>query len=161
MRAHLGKERRVDDLRPDEFEDLRKTLSNSLGVVALRSEINRVRIILKSAFDNRLIDRPVAYCQGFDKPSARMLRKAKHEAGANVFEADEVRRILDAADAIVRVMTYLAINTGCGNTDIGSLPKSAIDWATGWLDYPRPKTQIARRVKRGPDTLQALVQTAS
>lgn len=156
MLAHFGKERRVDDLRPDDFEDFRKALSKSLGVVALRNEINRVRIILKYAFDNRLIDRPVAYGQGFDKPSARMLRKAKHEAGANLFEADEVRRILDAADPVVRAMTYLAINTGCGNTDIGNLPKSAIDWATGWLDYPRPKTQIARRVKLWPETLQAL-----
>ena len=96
--AHFGKERRVDDLRPDDFEDFRKALSKSLGVVALRNEINRVRIILKYAF----------------------------------------------------AMTYLAINTGCGNTDIGNLPNSAINFAGGWLDYPRPKTQMRDASSCGP-----------
>lgn len=67
-----------------------------------------------------------------------MLRKAKHEAGANLFEADEVNRILDAADPILRAMTCLAIDTGCENTDIGNLPKSALDFVGGWLDYTWP-----------------------
>jgi hypothetical protein len=136
MLVHFGRERRVDDLRPDDFEDFPKALSKSLGLAALRNEINRVRIILKYAFDNRLIDRPVAYGQGFDKPSARMLRKAKHEAGANLFEADEVRRILDATDPVVRAMTYLAINTGCGNTEIAG--RTGIGPPCGGSTQPSP-----------------------
>ncbi len=154
--AYFGKDRRVDDIRPDDFEGYRKTLSKTLGVVTLKNEINRSRIILKYAFDQRLIDRPVAYGQGFDKPSARMIRKARTEAGPNMLEAGELRRILDAADPVLRAMTFLAINGGLGNTDIANLPKSAIDFAGGWLDFPRPKTQIARRIKLWPETCEAL-----
>jgi len=156
MLAHFGKERRVDDLRPDDFEDFRKALSESLGVIALRNEINRVRIILKYAFDNRLIDRPVSYGQGFDKPAVRLLRKARHEAGPNLLEAAEVRRILKAADPILKAMVYLGINGGLGNTDVANLRKSAIDFAGAWLVFPRPKTQIERRIRLWPETLQAL-----
>lgn len=156
MLAHFGKERRVDDLRPDDFEGFRKSMTQTLGPVALRNEINRVRIILKYAFDNRLIERPVAYGQGFDKPAQRVLRKAKHDAGPNLLEADEARRILDAADPILRAMVYLGVNCGLGNTDVSNLPKTAIDFTGGWIDYPRPKTQIARRCKLWPETIQAL-----
>jgi integrase len=154
--AYFGKDRRIDDLRPDDFEGFRKSMAATLGVVALKNEINRARIVLKYAFDNRLIDRPVNFGQGFDKPAARVLRKAKHEAGPNLLEACEVRRILDAADPILQAMIYLAVNGGLGNTDVANLPKTAIDFAGGWLEYPRPKTQISRRIKLWPETCQAL-----
>lgn len=158
MLDYFGKDRRVDDLRPDDFEGFRKSLAGMLGVVALKNEINRCRIVLKYAFDQRLIDRPVAYGQSFDKPSARMIRKARNEAGPKLFEADELRRILKEAEAdpVLRAMTLLAINGGLGNTDVANLPRTAIDFESGWLNYPRPKTEIHRRIPLWPETIKAL-----
>lgn len=171
MIKHFGGDRRVDDLRPDDFEGYRKTLAKALGVVALKNEINRCRIILKYAFDQRLIDRPVAYGQGFDKPTAPSIRKARNEAGPNMLEAAEVRRILDAADGkandaetgkpikadpVLKAMVLLGINCGFGNTDVANLPMSALELGPGWVNYPRPKTEIARRIKLWSETIQAL-----
>ena len=50
MIKHFGGDRRVNDLRPDDFEAFRKSMSKSMGVVALKNEINRCRIILKYAY---------------------------------------------------------------------------------------------------------------
>ena len=152
----FGLNRRVDDLRPNDFEGFRSELASTLGVVTLKNTINQCRIILKYAFDQRLIDRPVFYGQAFEKPSARMIRKSRNEAGVKLFTAEELKRILDAADPIVKAMILLACNGGLGNTDISKLPQDAIDFEGAWLDYPRPKTEIPRRIPLWPETIKAV-----
>ena len=155
----LGKDRRVDDLAPADFEKYRQKLAKEYGIVTLKNEINRALIMFKYAYDQRLIDRPVHYGQSFDKPSAKMLRRARNEAGPKLFEADEMRRIIHGADEIMRAMVLLAANGGLGNGDLANLAKSRIDFGSGWLDYPRPKTETHRRIPLWPTTLAA-VQTA-
>ena len=51
--AQFGKRRRVDDLRPNDFEGLRRSMAERLGPVSLKNEINRVRVVLKYAHDQR------------------------------------------------------------------------------------------------------------
>jgi len=103
-----------------------------------------------------MIREPVAYGQSFDKPSAMMLRKARNEAGPKLFTRDELKRILAEADTWLHAMVLLALNGGLGNTDIANLPQSAIDFENGWLDYPRPKTAIQRRIPLWRETIVAL-----
>ena len=81
---HFGKDRRVDDIRPDDFQSFRNTLAKRFGVVSLKNAINYCRVIFKYAFDERLIEKPVHYGQSFDRPTAKTLRKARHEAGASL-----------------------------------------------------------------------------
>jgi hypothetical protein len=152
----LGRDRRVDDLRPDDFETMRKSLAKRRGVVALKNEINRCRGVLKYAFDQRLVDRPVHFGQSFDRPSAKSLRKARNQSGAKMFNADELARVLAAADPTIKAMTLLGLNAGFGNTDVASLPQGALDLDGGWIDFPRPKTGIERRVPLWPETAAAL-----
>jgi integrase len=152
----LGRDRRVDDLRPDDFEALRKALAKTRGAVSLKNEVNRARVVLKFAFDQRLIEKPVHFGQSFDRPSAKSLRKARQEAGPRLFSADEMTRILDAADVQLKAMTLLGLNAGFGNSDCAGLPQSAIDLAGGWINFPRPKTGIPRRVPLWPETVEAL-----
>ena len=154
--GHFGRERRVDDLRPDDFESFRKSLANGCGVVTLKRKINRCRVVLKYAHDNRLIDVPVAFGRSFDRPSEKMLRKARNEAGPRMFEAHEIRTILDNTDPVLKAMVLLGINCGFGNSDVASLPQSAADFETGWCDFPRPKTGIKRHVPLWPETIVAL-----
>jgi integrase len=73
-----------------------------------------------------------------------------------MFEAAELRRILDASGPPLRAMILLGINAGLGNSDIGLLPLSAIDLETGWLNFPRPKTGIARKCRLWPETIAAI-----
>jgi integrase len=152
----LGRDKRIDDLRPDDFETLRKTLAKTRGVVTLKNEINRCRVVLKYAFDQRLIDKPVHFGQSFDRPTAKTLRKARHAQGVRLFNVDEVTRILAAADVQLKAMVLLGLNCGFGNTDCATLPQSALDLAGGWINFPRPKTGIERRVPLWPETVEAL-----
>jgi len=154
--GQLGRDRRVDDLRPDDFEGFRKALSKTRGVVALKNEINHVRIVLKYAFDQQLIEKPVHFGQSFNRPTAKTIRKARHAGGLRLFSVDEVTRILGAADIQLKAMTLLGLNAGFGNTDVATLPQSALNLDSGWVDFPRPKTEVNRRAPLWPETVDAL-----
>jgi hypothetical protein len=135
--GQFGLYRRVDDLRSDDFAGLRTTLAKTRGVVSIKNEVTRIRIVLKYAFDEQLIDRPVKFGQSFDIPTLKALRIARLAAGPRLFTVDEIKRILDAADPQIRAMVLLALNCGFGNSDVAGLPQSAIDLAGGWIDFPR------------------------
>lgn len=153
----FGKDRSVDDLRPDDFRKYRAVLAKSYNsVVTLKNEINRVRVLFNYAHENTLIDKPVSYGSNFDRPSAKALRKARNEGGAKLYTQSEVLRILSEADPIMEAMCLLGLNCGFGNTDVSSLPRKAIDFENGWLDFPRPKTAIKRRVPLWAETLTAI-----
>ena len=64
--------------------------------------------------------------------------------------------MLKAAEQPLHAMILLAINCGLGNSDVGRLTKSAIDLDSGWLDFPRQKTGIPRRVPLWEETVSSL-----
>jgi integrase len=152
----LGKDRDVADLCPDDFETLRKNLGKKRGPVALTNEIRRARILFKFAFDQELIDRPIRYGQAFRKPSSRVMRQARVDAGRRMFESCELQAILKVSPPVLRAMVLLAINGGLGNTDIAMIPLNAIDVRNQWLNYPRPKTAIGRRIPIWNETIDAI-----
>src|SRR5262249_14536816 len=45
---------------------------------------------------------------------------------------------------------------GFGNTDVGTLPMSALDLDGGWIDHARPKTGVSRRCPLWPETIDAI-----
>ena len=51
----LGKERPVDDLRPDDFRKLREVMTSRWGPVAVANEIQMVRSAFKYAYDAVLV----------------------------------------------------------------------------------------------------------
>jgi len=171
----LGKQTIVETLTPDDFEKLRKRFRKSVtSPVTLKNKINRARSVFKFAFDQRFIDRPVSFGKSFDRPPERQLRKARNEAGKNVYSRDEVLKILDALEGkpvavgdkteavklpspnITKAWVLLGLNGGFGNTDVAQLRLSAINLETGWIDFARPKTEINRRIPLWPETVEAL-----
>jgi integrase len=58
-------------------------------------------------------------------------------------------------------MVLLGVNAGFGNHDVASLPLSALDLDGGWVDFPRPKTGIARRCPLWPETVAAIREAVS
>jgi integrase len=176
---HFGANRRVDDLRAIDFEKFRAKLAagekgKPRGVTTMLNEVNRIRVILKFASDQRLIPQPVHFGQSFDRPSNKARRKARNEAGPRMFAQAELRAILDAidgkpvnvkgeaepltltADPQLKAMTLLGLNAGLGVTDCANLSESHIDLDAGWLNYPRVKTETPRRVPLWPETIEAL-----
>jgi integrase len=152
----FGLSRLVDDLADDDFERLRAGLARRLGPVALGNEVQRVRSVFKYGFDAGLLDRPVRFGPAFRRPSKKVLRKARNARGPCMFEADELRRVIKAAGRPLKAMILLGVNCGFGNTDVGTLPLSALDLKGGWVTYPRPKTGVHRRAKLWPETAKAL-----
>jgi integrase len=154
--SEFGKGRAVDDLRPEDFAKLRRSLARRNGPVRLGNEIQRVRTLLKWAFDSELIDRPVRTGPDFRKPAKHVIRKARRDAGPRMFQPDEIRSMLDAAQPALRAMILLGVNAGLGNNDCGAIRLEHLDLADGWLNYRRIKTGIPRRCWLWPETIDAL-----
>ncbi len=125
--ARFGRDRLLDDLRPDDFEGLRADLARTRGPVALGNEIQRVRVAFKYAYDAALVAAPIRYGPGFKRPSKKTLRKARAAKGPRMFEAADLRKMIDAAGVQLRAMLLLGVNCGFGNNDVGTLPVAALD----------------------------------
>jgi integrase len=154
--SHLGKQRVVADLDPADFAALRNKLAKRWGPHRLAKAVQCIRCLFKHAYDAGLIDRPVRFGPGFHRPSKKVIRLHRAARGPKLFDAEEIRRVLDAAGVQLKAMVLLGINCGFGNADVGMLPLTALDLAGGWVNYPRPKTGINRRCPLWPETVAAL-----
>jgi integrase len=90
----------------------------------------------------------------FEKPKAKTIRQDRKQGGAKLFERSELLAILDVVDVQMRAMILLALNGGLGNSDLAGLRESNIQGE--WLDFPRIKTAIDRRIPLWPETITAL-----
>jgi integrase len=153
--GELG-ERRVDDLAPDDFQKLRSAMARRWGPLRLMNAIVYARGILKFAFDNGLIDKPVRYGTEFERPSARTIRKSRNANGPRMFRPEELRAMLSVADPTSKVALLLGINCGMGPADIAKLPMTAVDIESAWLLFPRGKTGVDRKVPLWPETVKAI-----
>jgi integrase len=153
---HTGKTRLVADLDPDDFAALRTKMAKKWGPYRLKKSIQYVRSIFKHAYESGLIDRPMRFGPGFKRPSMKTLRLHRAEQGPKLFSAEEIRQLLATAGTALKAMLLLGINCGFGNADCGNLPRGALDLDAGMIDFPRPKTGIARRCPLWPETVEAL-----
>ena len=152
----LGKGRLAADLDPDDFAAMRKALAKRWGPVRRGNTIQRIRSVFKYGFDAGLLATPVRFGPGVARPTKKTLRLSRASKGARMFEADELRRLPDAAGQPLRAMILLGVNCGFGNADVGTLPLSAVDLEGGWVNYHRPKTGITRRCPLWPETVEAI-----
>ncbi|HEV2968397.1 MAG TPA: hypothetical protein VGY55_00320 [Pirellulales bacterium] len=152
----FDRQRPVADLAADDFAELRADLAAGRGLVTLANQIERVRIIFRWAYDAGLLASPLRFGPDFRPPSNAILRREKQKRGAKLFEAAELRKIIDAAQQPLKAMILLGVNAGLGNADVGRLHERHLDLQTGWLDYPRPKTAVGRRAWLWPETVAAI-----
>lgn len=156
MTAALGRDRFVDDLVADDFQHLRSEMAKQWGPVAVGNEIQMVRTVFKHGYDVGLYDKPIRFGPGFKKPSVKTLRKSRDKGGLRMFEQPELVTALEYARVNMKAMLLLGINGALGNSDLGMLPTKAMNLKTGWLDYPRDKTAIDRRIPLWPETVAAI-----
>jgi integrase len=154
--ATFGNNRLVEDLAADDFESLRAKLAKSWGPVRLGSEIVRIKSVFKYGVENGLIEKAIRYGSEFKKPSKSVLRKSKAAKGKRLFDAAEIRSILDKASPQLKAMILLGVNCGFGNADCSHLPQRVVDLEGGWISFTRPKTGVDRRCPLWPETIAAL-----
>jgi len=152
----FGLHRRVDDLRPTDFESLRGKFAKTRGAWALGSQVQRVRSLFKYAFESGLIDTPVRVGPMFKRPSKAAIRRERADKGPNLIEAADLRLLVKNARPQLRAMILLALNCGYGNTDVGRLPITAVDLKRGLVEFARPKTGVPRRCPLWRNTIDAL-----
>jgi integrase len=167
--SQFGGNRLVDDLAADDFALLRAAMVERWGPVRLGNSITRTKSVFKFGYETGLMERPVRYGPEFVKPDKSVLRRHKAKQPAKMFEPAELRMLIDGKpvvgdsgpelvrpDPALRAMILLGVNCGFGNTDCAGMKFTGLDLAGGWLDYPRPKTGIARRCHLWPETVAAL-----
>jgi integrase len=156
----LGENRIVETLGPDDFERLRSDYAKTWQAVRIGNEINRARVVFRWAFDQKKIPLPVAFGAGFKRPTRRTLRKVRARDrqlhGARMFTPEELRTIIDAAPQPLKAMVHLGINGGMHNMDVATLPIEALDLERGFVDFPRGKTGIPRRIPLWPETVASI-----
>jgi integrase len=154
--GRFGGKRLVDDLAADDFGELRAVMAERWGPVRLTNAITRAKGVFRFAVDNGLTDRAPRYGSEFRPPDRSVLRKHKAKQGEKLLTPEQLRKLLSAAGPQMRAMILLGVNCGFGNGDCGSLPLSAVKLESGWVDFPRPKTGVARRCPLWPETVEAL-----
>lgn len=159
--TQVGKTRLVPDLDPDDFARLCSRLAKRWGPHRLLKLVQYVRSLFRHAWESRLIPTPRRFGPDLGRPSKKVIRLNRARRGAQLFTPEEVRRMADAVGTPLRALILLGINCGFGNSDSGSLPLAAVDLHVGLIDYPRPKTGVARRCPLWPETVQPLLAASA
>jgi integrase len=167
--SSFGANRLVDDLAADDFATLRATMAKRWGPVRLGNSVTRIKSVFKYGYESGAMERPVRYGPEFTKPDKSVLRKHRAKQPAKMFTPEEVRKLIDGAEVerggkvetvrlgpALRAMILLGVNCGFGNTDCASLTFTGLDLEGGWIDFPRPKTGVARRCPLWPETVEAI-----
>lgn len=154
----FGRNRTVLSLVAADFDSLRELLAKRYGPISLGNRVTRVRTVFRYLDPDHanLIDRAVTFGPDFRRPSKKLLRLAKAQAGPRLFANSEINTLIASANSRLKAMIYLGINCALGNSDIGHLEHSHLDLKGGWLNYPRVKTGINRRAKLWSETVKAL-----
>lgn len=161
--------RLVADLRPRDFEDLKRWfVRRKLRVTTIVGEVTRVKAIFRYGHAAGLLPTPMIFGVEFKRPPQRLLRQQRNQR-PKLFTAEEIRKILDyladveglKADAAIsrrnlRAMVLLGVNVAFGPSDAVQLEWRHVDLNQAIVDFPRPKTAIPRRAALWPETVAAL-----
>lgn len=165
----------VTSLSPADFSDLRAEFSRRWGPNRVGKFVRLTKQVFKWASQSGLCSVP-SYGPDFKEPTKTVKRKHKATSDAKHFEIDEVRLILAALSGEevevtgkkkvklpvgvkqkqLHAMVLVALNGAIGNTDCNELLNRHLDLKGGWLNFPRPKTGVKRRIPLWPETIKAL-----
>lgn len=149
----FGKTQAVATLTPDQFRELRTTFAEKWGPTTAWNATRRIRMVFNWGFREGHMQNQARYGTGFSR-SKRETRLVETESGERMFEAAELRLLIETAKPQLKAWILLGINCAYGQNDIATLPVSRI--AGEWITHPRPKTGTPRRCHLWPETLEAL-----
>jgi integrase len=152
--AFAGGETPVAALAPDVFSAFKNARAERWNLVAVGNEVTRIRSMFKWLFEAREIADPMHFGPDFKRPSAKSVRRHKRLQGKRMFSPEQIHLLLDECGLQLRSMVLLGVNCGFGNTDCALLPLDALK--DGWIDFPRPKTEVDRLIPLWPETLEAI-----
>ncbi len=153
--AILG-DRLVSALVSEDFGRLNVKLSRKRSPVTVGGDVRRTKAAFAWAVREGIIPRKPAYGSEFEPAPIRVVRLAKSQRAAVMFQPAELRKLLDSAPAVLRAMIYLGANAGLLPVDLARLELEEIDADFQWLRQARHKTGIDRLAALWPETATAL-----
>ncbi|MBT6155804.1 MAG: site-specific integrase [Planctomycetaceae bacterium] len=154
----LGRNRVVDTIGPADFTRLRGVITSRFGPVRTSREITQVRMLFKWGHQQELTSMP-RYGSEFVKPSRDVLRRHRQSSPPKMFEAAEIRAMLETARIHTKAWILLGINCAFIQRDVSDLTIRAVDLHKAVIDFPRGKTAIERRAPLWPETVDALKES--
>lgn len=124
------------------------------NAVTVSNDQARIRAWLNWCYSAELIPQP-RYGHEFSKMTAKQRRVAKNKAGRRDMSAEDIQLILSNATPYFKPLVLLGINGAVGATDLSLFTRNQFD-GSEWIDCPRNKTGVARRVWLWPETLAAI-----
>ena len=154
--AHFGDSRLISDITVSDLKAYQDKVSHNWSLTTIATEVGRVKHVFNYAFEHELLDKPLRFGKVFTQPTKAQMRKYRASKGKRLFTNKQIQLMLNKASVHMKAMMYLALNCGFGNHDVAELTFSMIDWDTGWVDFPRPKTGVERRCPLWQETIAAL-----
>lgn len=153
----FGHRYRIGELLPSDFTRYRNDRAKTCNPVTVGNEVTRVKTLLNWLYKSKHT-RQIDTGPEFRKPSRLVTRRHKRQRGKLMFDAFEIRAILDEIGVQMRAMTLLAINCAYQNSDVETVTLDVVQSAieTGWIEYPRLKTEVDRRCPLWTTTRKAL-----
>ena len=155
----LKKRGLVENLGPDDFAKLKRAFAkgqrgSGVGAVTLTNYITHARCLFN--YSAKVLKVPVNDGDEFSPANRKTLRRERRVRPKKFFEAAEIHRLLNAAPLQMKAMILLGCNAGFGNSDCARLTTDHLDLEGGWAVFPRPKTEVDRRAKLWPETIEAI-----
>ena len=154
----FGKLRPADAIGPTNFTELRAKITKRFGPVRTTREITQIRMVFNWGFQQELIPAP-RFGSDFRKPAKDVLRRHRQKSPPKMFEAEDVRSMLEIANVHTKAWILLGMNCAFIQRDLSDMPVAAVDLDHGILDFPRVKTAIERRAVLWPETIEALQES--
>lgn len=158
MLAHFGRSVDPCSIRRSEFTTFRNQIAAKYSPSRLTKTITVCKMMFTWAHDREdgeggRIEALPSWGKKFKGAGKRAICEAQN-GNDKSFSRDELRTLIDEAMPKLKAAILLGANAGFGNMDVSTLPLTAL--SDGWINFPRPKTGIQRRVPLWPETLEAL-----
>jgi integrase len=173
----IGKECVVDTLGPADYARIKLELFKPIkrtkavrGKVFGRTvekrapetvagDVRRIKIFLNWCHDNVPIDKPRYGKEFASETQIAITKESLKSQTRKDMSAKDIMRIIEAARVNFKPLVWLAINSGCGNTDLASIELDDLGNLKDkecWVNLPRLKTGADRRFLLWPETKTAI-----
>lgn len=156
----VGGQAKPDVMGPQQWARVRQAIATTkdgkpAAKITLKVRLSRCRAFLNWCLRKKHI-KAIDTADELAPPAKHLVLREKNAKGKSRWDASDLRAVIDAASVAFKPVLLLGINCGMGALDIAALTRS--QWKPGqeYLDCPRNKTGVDRRVWLWPETREAL-----
>jgi len=173
--GHMGKNDRPSRWKPSDFADIKDWLFlpvprttevrgglkgpkvDRRSITTVSNDVSRIRAFLNWCQSCEHIPAP-RYGREFSKASAKQRRQIRTQAGRRDLDRDSLLAIIEKATIHSLPVILLGINGGMGAKDISLLTREQVNQVGDYLDCPRNKTAMPRKIWLWPETREAIAR---